>query len=83
MISEGSCDTEDWSNDGVNCNNILQYYSFYRLGEHKRCLSKTIKNLTDTKLLNQPSFSQIMQKFYLQDINIKKSFQTLIVLIQP
>ena len=44
MISEGSCDTEDWSNDAensalitgykiyldiLNCNNILQYYSFF------------------------------------------------------
>ncbi len=38
MISEGSCDTEDWSNDAensdlitginyiLNCNNISQYY---------------------------------------------------------
>ena len=33
MISEGSCDTEDWSNDAenpaiLNCNNISQYYCF-------------------------------------------------------
>jgi len=40
MISEGSCDTEDWSNDAenaflkyiktaiLNCNNIQQYYIF-------------------------------------------------------
>ncbi len=50
MISKGSCDTEDWSNDAeysalpsqeyiiffnihliiviLNCNNMLQYYSF-------------------------------------------------------
>jgi len=26
MISEGSCDTEDWSND--ECNSISQYYCF-------------------------------------------------------
>ncbi len=52
MISEGSCDTEDWSNDAenqlwsqesitflkyikienslLNCNNISQYYCFYK-----------------------------------------------------
>ncbi len=42
MISEGSCDTEDWSNDAENsklylnykkiennCNNISQYYCLY------------------------------------------------------
>ncbi len=33
MISEGSCDTEDWSNDAEKqqfliCNDILQYYYF-------------------------------------------------------
>ncbi len=38
MISEGSCDTEDWSNDAENL-----------LHEHKR-LWKTWKNLTNPKL---------------------------------
>ncbi len=33
MISEGSCDTEDWSNACSNCNNILQYYRLYCIFE--------------------------------------------------
>ncbi len=59
MISEGSRDTEDWSNDAENSAlhhmNKLHFYSYFivftvnkcSLGEQKRLLSKIFKNLTN------------------------------------
>ena len=57
MISEGSCDTEDWSNDAENTalitgiNYIIQYVKieekkgciFNQINEQKRLLLKTLK----------------------------------------
>jgi len=42
MISEGSCDTEDWSNDAENQLSVIYFYIFIKcnLGENK-ILSKT------------------------------------------
>ncbi len=58
MISEGLCDTEDWSNDAGNSalhhRNKLQftiYSNKCRLGEYYS-LSKIFKHLTDPRLLN-------------------------------
>ncbi len=52
MISEGSCDTEDW------CNDISQYYCFSCILDQinaglvsRREFFKNIKNLTVQKLL--------------------------------
>jgi len=58
VISEGSCDTEDWSNDHRNklylkTNSISQYLLFFlyflinkcSLVEHKRLLSETHKTV--------------------------------------
>jgi len=57
-ISEGSCDTEDWSNPSLEeiaiFHKLLFYciFTVYSLCEHTRLLSKTFKtNLTDHKLL--------------------------------
>ncbi len=55
MISEGSCDTEVWSIDAGNpALTFLLYFLSNKcsLGEHKISLSKTLKNLTNPKLLN-------------------------------
>ncbi len=73
MISEGSCDTEEWSSNHrnkihfkiyssfiLNCNSISQHYYFYCIFDQRsaallsnmRHLSKTLKNVTDPKLLN-------------------------------
>jgi len=42
MISEGSCDTEDWSNDAENQLSVIYLFIFIKcnLGENK-ILSKT------------------------------------------
>ncbi len=57
MISEGSCDTEDWSNVAensalitginyiiLNCNNILQYYCFYCIFNQINAAIKVLQN---------------------------------------
>ncbi len=52
MISEGSCDTEDWSNDAENSAFL------YRNKLHfKETSLKNIKNLTDAKLLNSSVYN--------------------------
>jgi len=60
VISEGSCDTEDWSNDagntalitGINYILINVYTVFwFSLWEHKRHISETINNRNDSKHL--------------------------------
>ncbi len=56
MISEGSCDTEDWSNDAENSllrhrNNITVCFLNTGLMSIRDSI-KNIKNLTDPKLLS-------------------------------
>ncbi len=64
MISEGSCDTEDWSNDAENSSLLHRNYFtillfFYCIIDQintaftsLRDSIKNIKTLTDPKLLN-------------------------------
>ncbi len=54
MISEGSCDTKDWSKMAAHhITPILQCFQINcTLGEHKRLFQKHFKNLTFPKLWN-------------------------------
>jgi len=51
MISEGSCNTEDWSNDAEN-SALPSHYSKHI----PKLIPKTFKNLTDPKPLNRNEY---------------------------
>ncbi len=84
MISEVSCDTEDWSNDAeysalrsqkksvIMFHSIIIHCTFVtnRLGEHMKNVFKNIfKNLTDPKPFKQSS-SAAMDKRFTRDAPI-------------
>ncbi len=50
MISEGSCDTEDWSNDAENSTLITGFFNIYIFFRYIKC-NTFIFNCNDISLL--------------------------------
>ncbi len=69
MISEGSCDTEDWSNEAeytaLHHRNILMCNNITMLLFLQKCLIKaSLKVITDLKLLNGNLFFKVKSIFF-------------------
>ncbi len=69
MISEGSCDTDDWSNDAEN--SALQLYSFFFC-----FLIKSIQpwwaEETPLKILLIPNFWMALYKLHIERVHLSR-----------